>query len=87
MNTNDLESIMPIMNKSILTAENTFNIIVKEIIDVISKPQEEETERQNILCCLNNHNITSQYIYNQLLDNQTNSNSVILLGIFNTLGI
>ncbi|GBC22178.2 kinase-like domain-containing protein [Rhizophagus irregularis DAOM 181602=DAOM 197198] len=62
------------------------NIIVDEIINILNKLEEVE-EKQEILNYLNNYNITSQEIYYWLLNNQDNSNSVLLLGVFYYLGI
>ena len=64
-----------------------FGIIFDEIIDLLNNVLDNESEKHEILNCLNNHNTTSQEIYNWLLNNQTNSNSIFLLGEFNDLGI
>src|ERR1043165_6824251 len=63
-----------------------FGVIVDKIVDLFNKV-DNESEKHKILNCLNNHNISSQEIYNWLLNNQTNSNSIFLLGEFNYLGI
>ena len=69
------------INKPILS-ENNFSAIVDEIVY-------NEREKSEILNCLRNHNISSQEIYNWLLNNQgnSNSNSIVLLGDFNYYGI
>jgi TPR repeat protein len=48
---------------------------------------EDEEVRRNVLIYLNNHNVTLQEFYNWLLNDQNNSNSIVLLGDFNYLGI
>ncbi|GBC20659.2 kinase-like domain-containing protein [Rhizophagus irregularis DAOM 181602=DAOM 197198] len=64
----------------------SFNIVVDELVDFCEKLGDEILE-QNILNYLNNHNINLQEIYNWLLSDQNNSNSIFLLGAFNHLGI
>src|SRR3954468_24096463 len=63
------------------------NVIVNEILDIIDKPQSEVAEIKSIHNCLNNHNVTSQEIYNLLLNNRIDSNSIIILADFHFLGI
>src|ERR1043165_6794777 len=77
MNTKDLESNKQIISK---TLKNNFNVIIDEIINF-------DNEKQKILNHLNNHNVTLDEIYNWLLNNQDNSNSIVVLGDFNFLGI
>ncbi|EXX63134.1 uncharacterized protein OCT59_023770 [Rhizophagus irregularis] len=69
----------------LLTSCNYFNTIVDELVDLSDKVEDEE--KQKILNYLNNHNMTSQEIYNWLLNDQYNSNSIVLLGDLNYLGI
>ncbi|RIA98229.1 kinase-like domain-containing protein [Glomus cerebriforme] len=66
--------------------ENNFNIIVDEIINNFEKCYF-LNGKQEILNYLNNHHITLQEINKFLLNNQNDSNSIVLLGIFNELGI
>ncbi|GES88021.1 kinase-like domain-containing protein [Rhizophagus clarus] len=47
----------------------------------------DEVEKQEILNYLNNHKVTLQEFYSWLLNNQNNSNSIVLLGDFNLSGI
>src|SRR2546423_1544052 len=63
------------------------HVIVNEILDIIDKPQSEVIEMKSILNCLNNHNVTSQEIYNWLFNNRNNSNHIIILADFHFLGI
>src|SRR5436309_8635476 len=63
-----------------------FSIIAGKIVDLLNKI-DNKSEKHEILNFLNNHNITSQEIYNWLLNNQNNSNVIFLLGEFNYLGI
>uniref|UniRef100_U9UA34 Protein kinase domain-containing protein n=1 Tax=Rhizophagus irregularis (strain DAOM 181602 / DAOM 197198 / MUCL 43194) TaxID=747089 RepID=U9UA34_RHIID len=69
-----------------ISSENNFDIMINEIILLLGNT-EMERKKHEIVNYLNNHNITSQKIYNWLLNNQNNSNSVFLLGIFNHFGI
>ncbi|GES88000.1 kinase-like domain-containing protein [Rhizophagus clarus] len=61
-------------------------VMVDEMVDLLDKIVE-SAGRQCIYNYLNNHNITSQEIYIWLLNNQDYSNSIVLLGSFNYLGI
>ncbi|GES93139.1 kinase-like domain-containing protein [Rhizophagus clarus] len=69
-----------------LTSIIPINIIVDEILYILNK-LEKVDERREILNYLNNYNMTPQEIYYWLLNNQDNSNSVLLLGVFYYLGI
>ncbi|POG66384.1 kinase-like domain-containing protein [Rhizophagus irregularis DAOM 181602=DAOM 197198] len=76
------ESSQMIQNLSIIV------IIVDEIVDLIFREVNRKDEsKQHVLDYLNNHNINSKEIYNRLSFNQTNSNSIFLLGYFNYYGI
>ena len=90
MNTNDLNFT--------LSDEQTFNenvssekIVVKETITFIFKICNEGKEptlrKQYTLDYLSNHNINSLEIYNWLVNNQNDSDSIFLLGYFNFYGI
>ncbi|CAB4414019.1 unnamed protein product [Rhizophagus irregularis] len=81
-----VSKLKDLKNKQI---NNNFRVMVDEIINLSNKIEDnvDEEEKQNILNYLNNHNVTSQEIYNWSLDNQTHSNSIVLLGDFNYLGI
>ncbi|RGB40146.1 kinase-like domain-containing protein [Rhizophagus diaphanus] len=66
--------------------EINFNMIVNEIVNLLNKSYE-EINNQEILNYLKDHNIDLQKIYIWLLNNQNNSNSIILLGKFYYSGI
>ncbi|GBC20870.2 kinase-like domain-containing protein [Rhizophagus irregularis DAOM 181602=DAOM 197198] len=65
---------------------NNFGKIVDEIINLPNKTGD-EVEKQEILNYLKNHNVTLKEIYNWLLNDQNNTNSIVLLGDFNLFGI
>ncbi|CAB4413986.1 unnamed protein product [Rhizophagus irregularis] len=79
MNTNDIETSMS-------SNENSFDIIVNDVINLL-ECNGHEIGKHLILNYLDNHNIDLQRIYNQLLDNQNNSNYIALFGKFYHLGI
>src|SRR2546423_11610110 len=64
--------------------------MVNEIVDIIFKEYNKGIEwkviKQHVLDYINNHNVNLQ-IFNWLLENQNNSDSIFLLGYFNYLGI
>ncbi|CAB4438351.1 unnamed protein product [Rhizophagus irregularis] len=76
-----IEEIEPTMSSI-----NNFDIMVNEIILLLDKTKIVR-KKHEVINYLNNYNITSQEIYAWLLNNQNNSNSVFLLGIFNHFGI
>ncbi|CAB4414051.1 unnamed protein product [Rhizophagus irregularis] len=59
---------------------------IKELIELLSSMKIEE-EKHKILEYLNERNITSRLIFNFISANQNNSNSLVILGRFNHLGI
>lgn len=65
--------------------------IIDELVDLIfmelNKENSDEKIRQCVLDYINNHDIDFYDIYNWLLNNQNNSNSVYLLGNFIYYGI
>ena len=68
------------------------SVIVGEILNIINNSSRangtnDADIKQNILNCLNNHNVNSQEIYNWLLSNQNDSNSIMVLGFYNHFGI
>src|SRR5579862_2326286 len=71
--------------------EEDFSIVTDELVNFIFKEinegKEENIRKQHVFNCINNYKINSQEIYNWLLTNQNNSNSVYLLGFFNCYGI
>jgi TPR repeat protein len=78
MNTDEVETS--------ISSENKFDIMINEIIFLFDNTEIERMKHE-IVNCLNNHKVTSQEIYNWLLNNQNNSSSVFLLGVFYHLGI
>ncbi|RIA82401.1 kinase-like domain-containing protein [Glomus cerebriforme] len=90
INTNVTESSMATCNLVInetISLENNFIVIVDEIIFILDNVQEEEIARLKVINYLEEHNLTSQEIYNWLLNNQNDPNSIVLFGMFNLLGI
>jgi TPR repeat protein len=68
--------------------EDDFRLIVDDLIILLyNNFIEQESGKEEILKYLNNHDITPRQIYNWLLHNQTNSNSIVLLGDFISLKI
>ncbi|GBB84167.1 hypothetical protein RclHR1_01080023 [Rhizophagus clarus] len=64
-----------------------FGIVTDELVDLYEKVDDQVFE-QNIFNYLNNYNMTLQEIYDWLLNNdQKDSNSIFLLGVFNYSGI
>src|ERR1044072_2858339 len=62
----------------LVSSENIFNEIVEIFIKV-----DYDRVKQAILDYFNNYNITLQEIYDLLINNQDNSNAVVILGEFN----
>ncbi|GBC20806.2 kinase-like domain-containing protein [Rhizophagus irregularis DAOM 181602=DAOM 197198] len=78
----NIEEIEPSM-----TSDYYFKTIVDEMVELLNKTLEEGKDRRNIYDYFNNYDMTSQEIYIWLLNNQHYSNSIVLLGDFNYLGI
>jgi hypothetical protein len=74
-------------NNKVILPENNFSVAVVEIIILLDDIPRQEVKKATINNYFNRHNINSQEIYDWLLNNQNNSNSVVLLGIFNHYGI
>ncbi|GBB88932.1 hypothetical protein RclHR1_15550002 [Rhizophagus clarus] len=65
--------------------ENNYSLIVDEIVkDILNKL---DGEKQQILNYLDKKNVTPQEIFNWLLNNQNESNNIVLLGNLYNLGI
>src|SRR5436309_1232088 len=62
-------------------------MIIYGVSDVFDKGISKGSLNFEISNYFNNYNITTQQIYNWLLNNQNNSFSIFLLGIFNHFGI
>ncbi|GBB88264.1 hypothetical protein RclHR1_01480029 [Rhizophagus clarus] len=77
--------------ESLALLKEKFNIIVDEIVNLISKNLNEGKEgkvvKKIVIDYLNNNNINLQITYDLLLNNQNDSNSIFLLGYFNYYGI
>ncbi|CAB4438315.1 unnamed protein product [Rhizophagus irregularis] len=91
MNTSEIDSMSTNeqINKNI-SPEKNLGITVNEIVDLIFKEYIKgmvSKVKQHVLDYLNNHNVNSKEIYNWLLNNQNNSESIFLLGYFNYTGI
>src|SRR6201999_133741 len=67
-------------------SNNNFDIIVNEIILLLDKTGIVK-KKHEVINYLNNHNINTQEIYAWLLNDQNDSNSIFLLGVFNHFGI
>ncbi|CAB4415551.1 unnamed protein product [Rhizophagus irregularis] len=76
-----------------ISSENNLNKIVNNIVNYIfkvhneGKDQNKSVLRKFILDHFKDNNINSQEIYDWLLNNQNNPDSIFLLGHFNYLGI
>ncbi|EXX72240.1 uncharacterized protein OCT59_024004 [Rhizophagus irregularis] len=79
-----IKEIEPSISSNLIM--NDFGIIITEIIFLLENI-ESERKKHEVINYLNDYNLTSQEIYNWLLSNQDNSNSVFLLGVFNHVGI
>ncbi|CAB4438307.1 unnamed protein product [Rhizophagus irregularis] len=91
MNANEIDSMSTIeqINEYISPSKKNLSIILSEIVDLIFKENIKDNMKveQHVLDYLNNHNVNSKEIYNWLLNNQNNSESIFLLGYFNYQGI
>jgi len=71
--------------------EEDLSIVIDELINLyfeeVNKGKERKVKKQFVLDYFNVHKINLQEIYNWLLNNQTNSNFIYLLGHFNYHGI
>src|SRR5581483_9919611 len=89
MNTKNLESIVVLSSKqeNFSLSKRNLNKIVDKIYEFIFKIKNKifkwELEKQRVIEHFNNYNINSHEIYNWLLNNQSSSNSIFLLGYFN----
>ncbi|PKK64366.1 kinase-like protein [Rhizophagus irregularis] len=91
MNTSEIDSMSTKeqINENI-SSENYFSIVINEIVDLIFKENNKcmrNKVKQHFLDYLNNHNVNLKELYNWLLNNQNNSESIFLLGYFNYVGI
>src|SRR5205809_819846 len=87
----DMKEIEPtIQNINECIFEEDLSIVIDELVNLnfkdLNKGIEENVRKQHILDCINNYKIKLQEIYNWLLNNQINSNSIYLFGYFNYHG-
>ncbi|GET03217.1 kinase-like domain-containing protein [Rhizophagus clarus] len=89
--TKEFDSMAMSRKQKHLSIEKDFNVVIYEINDFIRKIVNEAPEnkllKQKVDEYFKNHNISAQEIYNWLLNNQVNANSIFLLGYFNFYGI
>ncbi|CAB4438316.1 unnamed protein product [Rhizophagus irregularis] len=80
----NVKEIKPSISSNLII--NDFELMVIEMILLLENIVIER-KKYEIIIYLNNHNITTKEIYNWLLNDQNNSNSIFLLGVFNHFGI
>src|ERR1051325_4917136 len=83
---NQNEAVQDINEKVLdlgIVIDELSNFILREI----NEGKEEKVIKQHVLNYINSQNIILQEIYNWLLNNQNNINSIYLLGYFNYHGI
>ncbi|GET03212.1 kinase-like domain-containing protein [Rhizophagus clarus] len=89
--TKEFDSMAMSRKQKHLSIEKDFNVVIYEINDFIRKIVNEAPEnklvKQKVDEYFRNHNISAQEIFNWLLNNQVNANSIFLLGYFNFNGI
>src|SRR5438034_373168 len=89
----DISEIEPSTTRDIRETifEEDLNIVINELINLyfeeVNKGKERKVKKQFVLDYFNIHKMNSQEIYNWLLNNQTSSNSIYLLGYFHYNGI
>ncbi|CAB4415516.1 unnamed protein product [Rhizophagus irregularis] len=87
---NTKEMVYTSLTNEDISTEKNLNKIVNNIVNYILKMENEGKDLQlkkYIPDYFNNNNINSKDIYDWLLSNQNNSDSIFLLGYFNYLGI
>ncbi|PKK69082.1 kinase-like protein [Rhizophagus irregularis] len=91
INIKEIDPIAVSIEQEKLLFEKGFNIIVDEVNDYLVKLANKGIDWQllklQVIEYFNYHTIDLQEIYNWLLNNQNNSNSIFLLGYFNYFGI
>ncbi|EXX72270.1 uncharacterized protein OCT59_024313 [Rhizophagus irregularis] len=93
INIKEINPITVSKEREKLSFEKGFDIIVDEINDLIFKSFNEgigiepKLLKKKFIDHFNNYNTNSKEIYNWLLNNQNNSNSIFLLGYLNRFGI
>ncbi|GBC05381.1 hypothetical protein RclHR1_00620021 [Rhizophagus clarus] len=88
MNTNEIISTLTSEQKNILS-QKKWSMIINEAIEIIFDLNNKGNvvHKSTFDNYFNNHNINSQEIYNWLLNDQNDINSIFLLGYFNYMGI
>ncbi|GBC14265.2 kinase-like domain-containing protein [Rhizophagus irregularis DAOM 181602=DAOM 197198] len=74
-------------NMTSICLSNLVDELVNLIYKKLNEGNDKEVIKQNVLFNISNHKLTSKEIYTWLLNNQNNSNSIILLGYLNYYGI
>jgi hypothetical protein len=89
INIKEIEPTVKNISKNVFDGD--LSIVVDGLVDFIFKELNEGIYKEiickNFINFMNDHNIIIQEIYNYLLNNQNNSNSIYLLGYFNYYGI
>jgi len=71
--------------------EKNLSMVIDEIVELIFKEENNgigsKIRHRHVFDYFNSQNVTSQEIFNWLLNNQNDSNSIFLLGYFNYYGI
>ncbi|EXX57408.1 uncharacterized protein OCT59_024001 [Rhizophagus irregularis] len=80
----NMKEIEPSISSNLIT--NDYEILIIEII-IFLQDVEVVRKKREVINYLNENNLTSREIYDWLLNNQDNSDSVFLLGVFNHVGI
>ncbi|GBC06382.1 hypothetical protein RclHR1_00680026 [Rhizophagus clarus] len=88
----DIKEIEPTtknINENIF--EEELSIVIDEIVDIIlqglNEGKDEKPIKQEVLKFINDHKIDLTELYNWLLNNQNNSNSIYMFGYLNYYGI
>ncbi|GBB95561.1 hypothetical protein RclHR1_25630002 [Rhizophagus clarus] len=89
INTSETEPTTQNINKNIF--EEDLSILIDESVNLIFNELnmgiEENARKKHFFNYINKNKISSQEIYNWLLNNQSDSNAIYLLGYFNYYGI
>jgi TPR repeat protein len=90
INIEEIDPITVLKERDKLLFEKGFDIIVDEVNDLIFKLSNKGIEwkliDEQVIEYFNEYNTNSREIYNWLLNNLNNSNSIFLLGYFNYFG-
>ncbi|RGB34705.1 hypothetical protein C1646_760209 [Rhizophagus diaphanus] len=90
INIEEIDPITVLKERDKLLFEKGFDIIVDKVNDLIfnlsNKGIDWKLIDEQVINYFNDYNTNSQGIYNWLINNQNNSNSIFLLGYFNYFG-